>query len=71
VTDNEPIEQHPNAGKFLLDARLLHFTPAFFDVRRHMERLDGRKLMNAVVFAPIKKAHGGAEVRPAGVRIAD
>ena len=62
-------------GELDLDRRLMAGPePAelpFFNVRRHVHRLDIRELGNVESLAPVKKLSGRSIVRSAGVRIAN
>ena len=71
LADDKPVEQHPDRGEVLLDARLFETAAHRFDVGRDMHRLDVDQLREAARVALGEDAPAGAVVGFAGVRIFD
>jgi hypothetical protein len=68
---NKPVEQHPERGQVLLDCGRRKPVLQIFDEGGHVERLDLRKLENAVAGTPVSEAACGIHVGAASVIVAD
>ncbi len=68
---DQPIEQHADAGKMLLDRRRRHFAAQLLDIASHMHRLHILQPVNALRFAPLQERSGSAGVGLARVLVAD
>jgi len=71
LAGDEPIEQMPDRGEPLFDARRGQFARGRLDPRRDVHRLDGGDRRHAGARAPAEKFIGGAGIGPARVRVAD
>src|SRR5271166_2614443 len=63
TTGDQPVEQHADGGKVLLDRRLLEILPKRLDIGRDMQRLDIGDLADLVVIAPGEETDTGTIIR--------